>query len=345
MQARTFLFRILHASLLIGFINGVVLAQNPGDPCDPDQSMGHMARIGSVSGTVLVMNAEGIQLRTAPGMALPQGSTIQTGVGSGAVLIIEDGTRERQSRLLLNENSEAVLKGGLYCSDLRPKADGGRWSSREVEIELPTGSMRFEIAEPVSYSFNATIRTYNTVATMQRNRHEQVVIEVASGDIGDRTLVPVMEHLVIQSHISGLLLGQNLNDLSESDRRAVQKHAVITAISLGYVDLETEGYLDHPQAGQMVQMMSRGRNFDELEQQEKEMIAQVVGAILVDSGHINPDEVMIHNEPDERSVFHVHNGRFRLYNSRLGFRRDRVIMSEAGTVFEVRGYDMPVPVL
>lgn len=102
MQTHIFLIRILNTFLLFGFLNGVVLAQDPGDPCDPDQNRGHMARIGSVTGTVQVMSANGTQLTTSPGIALPSGTTVQTGVGSSAVLIVEDGTLERQSRLLLN---------------------------------------------------------------------------------------------------------------------------------------------------------------------------------------------------------------------------------------------------
>ncbi len=345
MQTPKILIRILFLSLFSGFLTVSLLAQNPGESCDPDQSNGYTVRFESFTGTVDIIDVNGSRLSAAQGAVIQPGSTIQTGTGASSVLIVEDGTQERNSRLLLREASEVNVKGGLYCSDLRPIADDGRWSSREVEIDLLTGSIRFEIAEPVSYSFNALIRTNNAVATMQRNRHELVVIEVTSGGIGARSLVPVMEHPVIQRHISGMLLGRSLNDLSPKDRRAVQQHAVITAMSMGYLDIEAEGYLTHPQVGPMIQMMTRGRSFDELDKQEKEMIAQAAGAILVDSGHINPDEVMIHNEPDERSVFHVHSGRFRLYNSHLGYRRDRVVITETGTVFEVHGYDLPKPVL
>ncbi|TVQ04940.1 MAG: hypothetical protein EA359_04485 [Balneolaceae bacterium] len=332
--------------LLFGLNNVLLLAQNPGESCDPDQSAGHMARLGSFTGTVTIVDMNGSHKPASLGTAIQPGSTIQTSSGSSVVLFLEDGTQERSSRLLLNEMSEASFrKGGLYCSDLRPIADDGRWSSRELELDLLTGSMRFEIAEPVSYSFNTVIRTNNSVATMQRNRNETVVIEVVSGDIGTRSMVPVMEHPVIKRHISGMLFGRSLNDLNASEQRAIKQHAVITAISMEYMDLEAEGYLNHPQAGPMVQMMTRGRSFGELDQQEKDMIAQAVGAILVDGGHINPDEVMIYDEPDERSVFRVHSGRFRLYNSHLGYSRDRVVICETGTIFEVRGYGEPTPVL
>ncbi len=346
MQTLNKLIQSFFVIILICAFNNPATGQNPGDSCDPDRSIGHFARFGTITGTVYHIHSDGNRVQAVPGSAIQSGAIIQTASGSGAELIIEDGTRERNSRLIINESSKlSFTKGGLYCSDLRPIADGGRWSSRELETELLSGSMRFEIAEPVSYSFNAVIRTNNTVATMVRNRNEPVRIDVETGEIGVRALVPVMEHPMIQRHISGMLFGRNLNDLSPSELRAIQQHAVIAAISLGYLDFETEGYLDHPQVGPMVQMMTRGRNFDDLDENEKEMIAQAAGAILLDSGQINPEEVMIHDQPDERSVFHIHAGRFRLYNSHQGYHRDRVVLCEAGSIYEVRGYELPQPVL
>lgn len=41
----------------------------------------------------------------------------------------------------LGAGTNLTLTGGLHCSDMRPKLDGGRWSARELAMELAAGNV------------------------------------------------------------------------------------------------------------------------------------------------------------------------------------------------------------
>jgi hypothetical protein len=122
--------------LLFAAAGARVSAQDPGGLCDPEASAGQAARLVSTSATAVVRGYDDRHLQLGPGDPVPPGSEIRTAAGAPAVLALEDGTGGRLSRLRIDPGSRVVVTGGLFCSDLRPKADEGRWNARELGIEL-----------------------------------------------------------------------------------------------------------------------------------------------------------------------------------------------------------------
>lgn len=342
MQTGTTLVKLFSFVLLSGLSTGIVFAQNYGDTCNPDASIGHTARIGTINGTIHLIDNNNNRLSAQAGSVVPAGATIETAAGSQVELMIEDRTNERGSKLILTSGSVAVLSGGMYCDDLRPIRDEGRWTARNFDIELSAGSLQLELQEAVSYSFNVTIETKNAKMDLRRGRQERVSVNVSAEGLDDRQLIPVMEHPVISRQISGMLYGRSLDDLSERDRSNIQKHAVITAMAMGFVDIDEEAVESNPQIRTMINMMSGGKSFSELNGEQREMLAQVAGSMLIESGEIDPNEVTIYNQPDEKTVISLQFGNFRVYNTHAGYHPSRVVQLEPGMTAVINGYDEPV---
>jgi len=343
MRTQTSLAKIFAISLILaGFTAETAHAQNLGDSCNPDISLGHTARIGSFSGSVTLVDAGNHSLSVQNGTAIPSGALLQTGSNGQVELIIEDGTDMRSSRMSVAAGTSLYVNGGLYCDDLRPIRDDGRWTVRELAFELTEGSVRFELAEEVPTRIDVSFKSQNALAEMRRNRQEPVVVEVSADGLDDRSLVHVTEHPEISRHMTGMLFGRSIDDLSATDQRRMQQQAVITAISMGYYELEEEVIAANSQAQSVIAMMGGGRPFSELDASQKEMVAQLVGTMLIESGELDPAEVYVYDHPDESTVITVHTGQFLVRNTYIGFNRDKMVSPEAGMTVYVNGYSEPV---
>lgn len=342
MQTGTNLVKLFAFVLVAGLATGTVNAQNYGDSCDPGAAIGYTARMGAIEGTVYLFDGNDNPLSVQTGSIVPAGASIETTGGAQAELLIEDGTDARQSKVTLSPGSLAKFHGGLFCDDLRPIRDDGIWTSRNFNAELSAGTLQLELAESVSYSFSVTIETKNAKIDLRQGRQERAAIEVSAGGLDNRQLVPVMEHPVISRHISGMLFGQSMDDLSERNRRDLKKQAVITAIHMGFLDLDDAELFDDPQIKSMMNMVTGGKSFNELDDQERQMMAQLAGTMMLESGRLNPDEVTVYNQPDERTVISVHARSFRVYNTHGGYHRDKVVQLDAGMMAEIDGYGEPL---
>lgn len=328
--------------ILAGFSTGTAHAQNLGDSCNPDASVGHTARIGSFSGTVSLVDAGNQSLSVQNGAAIPAGALLQTGSNGQVELIIEDGTDQRLSRMSVHAGTSLKVNGGLYCDDLRPMRDDGRWTVRRLGFEISGGSVRFELVEEVPHRIDVNIETQNALAELQRNRQESVVVEVSAEGLDDRSLVHVMEHPEIRRHMTSMLFGRSMDDLSATDQRRMQQQAVITAIGAGFYELDEELIGSHPQAQSLIAMMGGGKPLSEMDEDQRDMIAQTVGTLLIESGELDPAEVYVYDHPDEKTVITVHAGQFSVRNTYIGFDRDKMVSPEAGMTVYVNGYAEPV---
>ncbi len=330
--------------LLFVAVDGNLYSQNPGEVCDPDRSTGHAARIISVEGTVTIYGADGRQIQAQEGSVIPAGSTIITGteVTDKAVLSFEDGTADRLSRLRVVTGSQVVVTGGLYCSDLRPKADEGRWTAREIEFEVLRGGVHIELAEGVSYSYNIEFKTPNSVARMLRGIQEEMVAFAIVGGLDHRQQVPVIEHPKIREHITALLMGRSIDDLSPRERDGIMSQAAMAAISMGLIDLDAEGLMENPQIQSTLAMMTRGRDLKDLDDNEREMALQLVGTMAINQGLLDPETLKVYDQPDESTFIGVEAGKMRVHNKHRGWKRDEAVDVETGMFTDVKGYDVPL---
>lgn len=316
-------------------------AQDPGDDCDPDSGIGYTATLVSCSGTIKFFDHNGEELQVKAGNTIPAGTTIETGPEANGELALEDGTASRSSRLRISPETRFAVKGGLYCSDLRPKADGGRWSAREVQIELLKGNLDIEIAEGVSHSFNLDITTPNSVIRMARGTQDRMSAEIGVTSHKDIRMIPIIEHYSIKSQIAGLLRGRSIQELSEREKEAVMQQATLTAFSLGLLDIDKLGLLDNPQLRSTADMMTQGRDLSELDESEKGMIKQAVAGMALQMGLLKPEELRVPSRPDEDTYIAVHQGRLRVHNKHRGYKRDEVTEVNTGKYIIVKGYDTP----
>lgn len=327
--------------LSMSVFHSLAFAQNPGDVCDPDRSVGHTARIISVNGALHVFGPDGKQIAAQEGSVIRPGAKVKTGPQDRAVLSIEDGTIDRLSRLRVVPDSEVVVTGGLYCSDLRPKTDEGRWTAREIGFELIRGGLHIELAEGVSYSYNLEVQTPNSVARMRRGTEDAMKAFFVVGGLDDRTKVPVIEHPRIRQQVTGLLMGRSMEDLSPREREGVMSQAAMAAINLGLVDIEDMGLMENPQIQSTLAMMTRGRDLAELDENERNMALQMVGTLAINQGLLDPATMLVYDQPDEKTVVGVETGTMRVHNKHRGWRRQEAVDVETGMMTEVKGYDVP----
>jgi|GEM_PF-1949401 len=345
-----FIQKTLHCILLILFcssmsvFHSIAFAQNPGEICDPDRSTGHAARIISFEGTVAFYDADGRQIQIQEGSVVPAGSTIITGAGviDKAVLSFEDGTDDRLSRLRIATGSQVVVTGGLYCSDLRPKADEGRWIARELGLELHRGFLHIELAEGVSYSYNLEVQTPNSVARMRRGTQDAMKAFFVVSRLDERTKVPVIEHPRIRQQVTGLLMGRSMEDLSPREREGVMSQAAMAAINMGLVDIDAMGLMENPQIQSTLAMMTRGRDLSELDENERNMALQMVGTLAINQGLLDPATMLVYDQPDENTVVGVEAGTMRVHNKHRGWRRQEAVDVGTGMMTEVKGYEIPL---
>ncbi len=341
MQANLQIIGLIIVWLLFAAAGGEVRAQDPGDMCDPDVSIGHTARLISMSGTVTVNDYTGKQVHVGNGSVIQPGSKIVTGADAQAVLSFEDGTANRLSRFRVDPGTQVIITGGLFCSDLRPKADEGRWSVREIGIELLHGELRIELAEGVSHAFNLEVNTPNSVARMVRGSRDKMIAEVRVSGLDDRPLVSLIDHPKIRIHIMGLLMGRTIDDLTPRDREGVMMQAAMAAFSMGLVDVEAEGLLENPQIQSTMEMMTRGRKLSDLSENERGMVMQGVGSMALQQGLVNPETLKVYGQTDEQTRIAVHAGRMRVHNKHRGYKRDEAFEINSGMFSEVNGYDVP----
>ncbi|MFO8033184.1 MAG: hypothetical protein R6U22_11655 [Desulfohalobiaceae bacterium] len=342
---------IIQAKLsTVGFITICLLiaavssyAQDPGDMCDPDVSIGHTARLAATSGTVNVYDSQGKQMQVGPGSVIPPGAKIETGPDGTAELALEDGTKDRLSRIRLDPGTRAVVSGGLYCSDLRPKADEGRWSAREAGIELLQGRLVIELAAGVSHSYNLEVKSPNSVARMVRGTQDKMNAEFYLTGLDDRQLVSPVDHPRIQSQIAGLLMGRSIDDLTPREREGVTMQAAMAAFGMGLIDMEAEGLLENPQIRSMMEMMTRGRDLSDLDENERNMVMQGVVTMAIQQGLVNPETLKVYDQPDESTRVTVHAGRMRVHNRHRGYDRNETVQVESGMFSDVKGYEVPTP--
>jgi len=331
----------LAVGLLFTTAGGLLFAQNPGDQCDPGLSVGHTVRIVSMSGTVTVHDQNGQPVQIGDGSVIKHGSKIVINSNARAVLALEDGTEARSSRIRIDPGSQLVLTGGLYCSDLRPKLDEGRWSAREARIELLIGRLEVGLAEGVSYSYNLEVATPNAVARMVRGTQDEMKATFSVTGLDDRPLVSIIDHPEIRSHVSALLMGRSIDDLSPREKEGVMTQAAMTAFSMGLIDMEETDILENPQIRSTMDMMTRGRNLSELDEGEKGMIMQGVAGMAMQQGLINPETLKVHSQPDELTNVTVRAGKMRVHNKHRGWNRNEAVDIESGMFTVVKGYDIP----
>ncbi len=342
MKTSAIMLCVVAIMLLFVAVHGELYSQNPGEVCDPDRSTGHAARIISVEGTVTVYDADGRQIQVQEDSVIPAGSTIITGATDKAVLSFEDGTADRLSRLRVVFDSRVVVTGGLYCSDLRPKADEGRWTAREIEFEVLRGGIHIELAEGVSYSYNIELKTPNSVARMLRGTQEEMIALAIVSGLEQRRQVPVIEHPKIREQITALLMGRSIDDLSPRERDGIMSQAAMAAINMGLIDLDAEGFMENPQIQSTLAMMTQGRDLKDLDDNEREMALQLVGTLAINQGLLDPETMKVYDQPDERTVIGVEAGKMRVHNRHRGWKRDEAVDVETGMFTEVKGYDVPL---
>ncbi len=336
------LFRGFLTGLLFWVITGVnVSAQNPGNSCDPEKSTGRAAELLSVNGEANVSGHDGKPVQAREGLVIQTGSVIQTEAGGAVELAVEDGTADRLSRLRVEPGSELVITGGLYCSDLRPKADGGRWNATEIGIELIYGELQIELARGVSHSFNFEVNTPNSVVRMMRGSVDAMGAIIKAGGLDERPMVKLMEHPKISQYVQLLLMGRNIEDLSTKEQEAMMQQATLTALSMGIIDLDAQGLMENPQLQSTLAMMTQGRNLADLPENEKESMLQMVGAMALSQGLLDPETLRVHAQPDEYTYVEVNAGKMRMHNKHRGWHRDEAVHIEAGMFSAVEGYDLP----
>ncbi len=332
------------AGILICVMSGAAaLAQNPGDSCDPDSAQGHAARLDSFSGKVSVYGPDGKPAPLETGSAVPDGATIRTDAAGQAELVIEDGTVERSSRILVVPGSTLAIHGGLYCSDLRPKADGGRWSARQIDIEVQQGQIEVEIAQGVSHSFNLEVSTPNSRAVMLRGSQQVMQAMIRVDGLEDRPKVPLMEHPRIREHVQMLLMGRDPEELNPGQKQGVMSQAATAALSMGLIDLEAMSILDDPQLKPTMAMMTQGRRLDDLSQEERSAVMAMAGAMAINLGLLDPEKIRVHAQPDEYTYVQVRAGKMRLNSRHQGRQRDKTVEIESMMFSEVKGYELPSP--
>lgn len=320
---------------------GGAFARDPGGACNPDASAGHAARLVSMSGSVAFYDEMGVQLGVGTDGVIPSGGRIETAPGASAELAFEDGTADRFSRFRVDGNSTLKITGGLYCSDLRPKTDGGRWSAREIGIELLLGGLEIELAPGVSHSFNLEVQTPNAMVRMVRGTVDRMAAEVRLSGMDDRPMVPVTEHPRIRTHISAFTAGRDIHSLSSREREAVMAQAAMAALSLGLIDLEATGALDDPRINATMASMTGGRKLEDLDENERTMINRTMGGMAIQMGLVDIEGLQVYGEPDELTTVIVEAGRMRVHNRHRGWKRDEAVIVEKGMYTEVRGYDLP----
>lgn len=343
MNAAFRIARLLALCLIIAVSGTDVYAKDPGESCDPDSSTGYTARVASLSGEVRLHARGENPLGISTGSIIPGGARIETGPGDTIALALEDGTADRSSRLHLESNTQAVLSGGLYCSDLRPKADGGRWAVREIGIDLIVGGLSVDVAENVSYSFNLELNTPNAAIKMMRRSAHRVNAEVLVSGFEDRKRVPLMEHPDVKKHATAFLMGRCFDDLNERERKGVMTQAAMAALGMGLIDLEKKGVLDHPRMQPIIAMLGQGRSLPELGEEERATVIQSAGAMALQNGLLNPEEMEVYNHPDEMTHIAVTAGKMRVHNKHRGRSRDETVELGAKTFSRVKGYDAPTP--
>jgi hypothetical protein len=344
MSPRPKLSRMALAGVWLGLAMtaGAAAGQDVGGVCNPDASVGHAARLAAMSGTVTAADSRGTALALRPGVAIPAGATVETAAGGRAELAFEDGTASRASRLRLGPESRVVITGGIYCSDLRPKVNEGRWSVREVGFVVGSGAAVIELARGVSHAFNMDVTTPNAVARLVRGTLEPMSAAVRVTGLPDRVLVHPVDHPRIRLQIQAMLMGGTVEELPPRQQEQVKAQAVMTAFAMGFLDMQEMGLLENPQIRSMIQMMTRGRPLADLSETERATVSQGAATLAVQQGLLNVQEIRVHSQPDELTRITMGAGTLRVHNRHLGYRRDDAVRVEAGTVLEVRGYDVPV---
>lgn len=320
-----------------------VNAQNPGDVCDPDRSPGYVARVISLSGTVRAFDESGRQLQIASGTLITQGIKLETAMGASVEFAFEDGTQDRKSRLQVGSGTQVVLTGGLYCDDLRPMVERGVWTASEIGINLQSGSLRIDLAEGVPSLFKLVVNTPNSQAQMVRRTQDRMAAEVQVLGFEGRQLVPILEHPKIREHVSLLLMGKPLDNLSRSEKDGVLSHAVILAVNLGLMDDRQLAFLDNPQIKPVIDMMTAGRKLEELGNDERNMVLQLACGMAIEAGVVNPETLKVYNHPDELTRISVLAGMMSVHNKHRGWKLNEVVDIGSGKFTEVRGYDLPLP--
>lgn len=333
--------QIVFIAVLMLLVSDVIFAQDPGDTCDPDGSSGIAARVLEVVGQVNVTHSGKASMTAETGTRIPPGYTIETGAGTEIVLQIEDGTSKRDSRLRVTENSRLTVSGGLYCSDLRPKYDGGRWAARKFNLDLQAGSVSLSLSEDVNYAYNMEITTPNTVARMRRASNVPMSAEFIVKGLKAREKVSVLEHPEVKKGMAAFLMGRNIDDLGDSDKQAIMMQAVMLAVNQGIVDVEELGIMDHPQIKSTIAMITGGRSLSALDDNEKAMAVQMAGTMALSQGLLSPEGINVYSQPDEHTRILVHHGTFRVQNRHRSHRREEIIDVSGGMYSEITGTEVP----
>jgi hypothetical protein len=342
MRAKLSMMSLAGAWLVLAMTGGEAVAQEVGGLCDPGTSVGHAARLAAMSGPVTAVDREGAALALRPGVAIPSGATVETAAGGRAELAFEDGTASRASRLRLGPESRLVITGGIFCSDMRPKLDEGRWNVREVGFEVGFGDAVIELAAGVDYGFGMDVKTPNASGELVRGTLDPVRVEVRVTGLPGRVLVHPIDHPRIQRQIQAMLMGGALEDLSPRDQELMKAQAVMSAFALGFLDMEEMGLLEDPQIRSMMEMMTRGRKLADLGEAEGSTVIQGVAMLAVQRGLLNVEEVRVYSQPDELTRITIGPGTLRVHNPHRLYTPAEVLRAEAGTALEVRGYDLPV---
>ncbi len=322
---------------------GINYAQIAGGVCDPDADEGRAAQIDSFSGGLRVYGLDGFEARAGKGTVLAPGTTIETEPGASAQLTIEDGTADRTSILRIDPGSRVSITGGLYCSDLRPKADAGRWNTREIIFELERGKINVDLAREVSPAFGLEVLTPNAAARLIRSSEEKMNTTVRVAGLDDRAKVSLLEHPKVREHVTAFLMGRDIEELNPSEKKGIMAHAAMTAIGLGLIDIQAMGIMENPEIKPMVNMITQGRDLSELDENSKESALHMAGTMAVQQGLLDPENLTVYDQPDEHSLIEVKSGTMRVHNRHRGWDRGETVDVEAGMYAEVKGYAVPTP--
>ena len=341
MQVTKIIIGTIALLLAVILTSTVLYAQTPGERCDPDYDVGHTTRIVSITGNVNIYERDGSRITGAIGTITRPGSIIQTGDADNVELALEDGTKDRKSRIRVEAGSQVVLSGGLYCDDLRPKANEGRWTVREIIVDLRHGSLQIEIAPEVSHNLKLAMDTPNAKIQMERRTQESMIAKVKAGGLADRAMVSVIEHPRVLQNIRHMLMGRTIEDLDPRTKEAVMMQAIPIAMNMGLLDLDEDSLLEHPDIGPTVAAMTGGRSIDTLDEGMQQHVTQMIIALAMQHGLLDPDTLMVYEHPDKHTYVTVDAGTVNVYNTLRGYSRDEVVTIASGKFSEVYGYDPP----
>lgn len=307
-----------------------IFSIDPGDECDPDECIGYSATLVSYDGNIVILDDNNNAIEKRENMTIPSGAMISSEEDSFAYFYLEDGTSERKSYLRLLSNSSMKIMGGIFCSDLRPKADAGRWHVREIEIELKNGEMEVEIADGVSHNLRLEINTPNSFIFMERRTRDKMNVYVTASVCEDTGTTPLLEHPDIQQTFELYAFGKSYEELSSREKEAVRMQAAIAAFSRGLIDIEESGLLDNPQISSNLQMMTQGRPLNELDGEELDMAMNMVVGLALQMDLIDLDTLEVSNPPNEETQIKVNHGNMQVRNKYRPFTREEAKTVEQG---------------